>query len=70
MNTHQQIIERERWLTIRDIAKRLDMGESSVRREIRAGRLRAYRFGKIIKVLEADFLMYRKSCLISEPEVN
>ena len=70
MNTYQQVIERERWLTIRDIAKRLDMGESSVRREVKAGRLKAYRFGKIIKVSEADFLEYRESCLINESEIN
>jgi excisionase family DNA binding protein len=65
MNTHQQVIEREKWLTVRRVAELLDMSESGVRREIRAGRLSAYRFGKLIKITWADFLKYRDSCLIS-----
>jgi excisionase family DNA binding protein len=65
MNTHKEGIECEKWLTVRRVAELLDMSESGVRREIRAGRLKAYRFGKLIKIAEIDFLKYRDSCLIS-----
>jgi hypothetical protein len=61
---------REKWLVILDIARRLDMSPSSVRREIKLGRLKAYRFGKIIKILESDFFKYRQNCVISELEIN
>jgi excisionase family DNA binding protein len=65
-----QIAVRERWLVIQDVARKLDMSESSVRREIKLGRLTAYRFGKIIKISEGDFLKYRENCIISESEIN
>ena len=65
MNIHQQVIECEKWLTVRRVAELLDMSESGVRREIRANRIRAYRFGKLIKITWVDFLKYRDSCLIS-----
>lgn len=65
MNTQQQVIECEKWLTVRRVAELLDMSESGIRREIRAGRLRAYKFSKLIRITESDFLQYKKSCLIS-----
>ncbi|MEW5804610.1 MAG: helix-turn-helix domain-containing protein [bacterium] len=61
--TTQQIIT-EKWLTVPSVARRLDMSESSVRREIKSGRLRAYKFGKLIKILESDVLVYRESCIV------
>ena len=47
-------------LTINEIAERLKMSHSSVRREIKRGRLRALRSGKLIRVRETSLEEYLK----------
>lgn len=58
----------EKWLTVPSVARRLDMSESAVRREIKSSRLRAYKFGKLVKISESDFLKYKEGCLIGQSE--
>lgn len=62
MDTQQQVIEK--WLTVRKVAELLDSSESTIRREIKAGKLRAFQVGKLIKIKWHDFLKYEQECQI------
>ena len=59
----EEIMPRK-WMSLRKVAELLDTSESTVRREIKAGRLRAYKIGKLIKIAREDFLDYERRCQV------
>jgi excisionase family DNA binding protein len=68
INTNQQAItDQIHWLTVKDIAGKSYSGESSVRRWIKKGLLKAYKLGRDWKVDPADYQEFmRKSANISD----
>ena len=50
------------FLSINQIAERLSVSEGTVRNEIRAGRLSAYRFRGAYRVAQEDLAEYIESC--------
>ncbi len=52
------------WLTVEEVAKRLDRGEELVRRWLREGRLRGQLFGRSWMVQEREVERFRRH----EPE--
>lgn len=48
----------EKALSLQAVAERLDISDETARREIEAGKLKAYRIGRQWRVFEADFLDY------------
>jgi excisionase family DNA binding protein len=44
------------YLTVEEAARRLKTSTVTVRRRIRAGRLRAYRNGKLLRIRESDLV--------------
>jgi excisionase family DNA binding protein len=51
------IVEKPRWLTVNETARRLDLHEITVRRKIRAGEIPALQLGGpgcALRVMEAD----------------
>ena len=50
-----------RLLDVATVAKRLGVSVRTVRREIKNGRLRAYRVGRLLRVGEDDLLAYLDS---------
>jgi len=51
-------IVNEKALSLQAVAERLDISDETARREIEAGKLKAYRIGRQWRVFEADFLDY------------
>jgi excisionase family DNA binding protein len=47
-----------RFLTIRDIAGRLNVSTRTVRRWIKSGALVSHHFGGVVRVSEADFMAF------------
>ena len=67
MESQKFNIEPIRWLTITDIADRSYVGESSVRRWIKKGLLKAYKLGRDWKIDPADYQEFmRKSANFSD----
>ena len=48
----------ERFLTVAEVAERLKVHPITVRRHIKAGRLRAVRFGRAVRIRESDLDAY------------
>jgi len=42
------------WMTIPEAARRLGLSEWTLRKEIRAGRLKVRRVGRVVRVLDAE----------------
>ena len=56
------------YLTIHQIAERLSVSEGSIRNEIRAGNLRAYRFRGAYRVAQEDLTEYIASCRVKQAQ--
>lgn len=56
-----KIMEKEAFMTAKEIAKLLGMSEYFVYNEIKKGRLEAVKFGRIYKITERQLLDYIKS---------
>lgn len=50
--------QRLRFLTVDDIAERLNVSTKTVRRRIKAGALPVHRIGRLVRVSEADFAAF------------
>lgn len=50
----------DEWLSVEDVAQILKMDEETVRRWIRTRQLKAYRFGRDLRIRRDDFDMFVK----------
>jgi excisionase family DNA binding protein len=48
----------ERFLSVAEVAKRLDVAEKTVRRKIASGELPAHRVGKLLRIGERDLVAF------------
>jgi excisionase family DNA binding protein len=50
------------WLTVPQVARHCGVSAATVRREIKAGRLRVCRVGRVLRVLDEDVESWMRSC--------
>jgi excisionase family DNA binding protein len=53
----------EKWYTVEELATKLKLHPESIRRSIRAGKLGAVRFGKVLRIPESSFVEYVKQII-------
>jgi excisionase family DNA binding protein len=58
----------ERYLSVAEVAKRLDVSEKTVRRKITSGELPAHRVGKLIRIGERSLLSRLAGGRLRQPE--
>ena len=51
-------VMQENWYSVEELAEKLKLHQESIRRLIRSGKLRAVKFGRIIRIPESSFLEY------------
>jgi excisionase family DNA binding protein len=56
----------EKWYTVEELAEKLKLHPESIRRSIRAGKLGAVRFGKVLRIPESSFVDYVKQIITQE----
>jgi excisionase family DNA binding protein len=57
-----------RLLTVREVAEVLRCAESTVYRAIQGGRLPAWRYGRMVRVREADLERFVEGAMVTEAE--
>jgi excisionase family DNA binding protein len=59
------------YLTVQDVADRLQVGISTVYAAMHAGRLRYSKFGpKCYRIAPADLAAYEQACRVEPPQIN
>ena len=56
----------EKWYTVEELATKLKLHPESIRRSIRAGKLGAVRFGKVLRIPESSFVEYVKQIITQD----
>ena len=56
----------EKWYTVEELATKLKLHPESIRRSIRAGKLGAVRFGKVLRIPESSFVDYVKQIIMQD----
>jgi excisionase family DNA binding protein len=51
-------VMQENWYSVEELAEKLKLHQESIRRLIRSGKLKAVKFGRIIRIPESSFLEY------------
>ena len=56
----------EKWYTVEELATKLKLHPESIRRSIRAGKLGAVKFGKVLRIPESSFVEYVKQIITQD----
>ena len=60
----------EKWYTVEELATKLKLHPESIRRSIRAGKLGAVKFGKVLRIPESSFVDYVKQVITQDHKGN
>lgn len=61
------LADSDQFLTFEQLREKLAMSDPFLRREVRSGKLRAYRFGKVLRFDPADVRAYTEARRIEQP---
>jgi len=60
-------MDTQSYISVKEAASRLGVSKTTVFSLIKSGQLRAYRFGKLFRISETDFISYVEASRFLEP---